>query len=271
MSTSLIISDVHGRIKTAQAIMDSVPHDRVVFLGDFFDFFGDNYFDAVKTASWIKYQFDTNPKFITCIGNHDAAYRWPYSTCANCSGVTRDKSSGINHTLFKQDWDKFLSYYYHEEGNFMLSHAGFDPFIFKEDIRSDLSKLKEAFDTAISDIEGERLYHSYFGVGYARGGSQPHGGITWEDFNSINPVPQWNQIVGHTILSKPTIKYRHKDNKYLKTMIFDNNNLMSPHNANRMDTGDIVIGLDTNNRHYALITDGILSIHETEAKWLNNY
>ncbi len=269
MSISLILSDIHNRIEIAQKIMDSVPHDLCVQMGDLWDSYGDNYFDAIKTSVWVKNQLDNNPKYIQLTGNHCSAYRWPSSTCRNCSGFTLDKCHAINSILSKKDWDKFLPYFYHAEGNWMISHAGFDKSIFQDDLRNDLSKLKDAFDSAILDIEGEKRYHPYFGVGYARGGSQEHGGITWEDFNSINPIPEYNQIVGHTILKEPTIKFR-TEKKYLKTIPF-NSGLVSPHNANRLDLGDIVIGIDTNNRHYALITDGILTIHEIPIEWSKSY
>ncbi len=264
MSVSLILSDIHGRTQVAQNIIDSVPHDRAIFLGDFFDFKGDNYFDSVKTAGWVKNQLDNNPKFITCVGNHDIGPRFPYSRHTNYGGFTREKSDGINTILSKEDWNKFLPFFYHEEGNWLISHAGLDPRVFDTSLLLDLNALQAEFTEAFSILENGG-YHRYFAAGYDRGGSEKYGGVTWIDFNTINPLVEYNQIVGHTILKEPTIRYR-TENKYLKTVPF-NSGLVSPHNANKLDN-DIVVGLDTNNRHYALITDGILTIHETNKEWM---
>ncbi len=270
MSISLIISDIHGRTQIADKLLASIPHDRAIFLGDFFDFVGDNYFDAIKIAAWVKNQLDNNLKFITAIGNHDAGPMFPYSTCRQCSGFTQSKSDAINSILTQKDWRKFLPYYYHEEGNWMLSHAGLDPQVFSEPLRENLDALKGSFDMAFAALDERGGYHPYFAAGRDRGGSELKGGVTWCDFNSINPVKQWNQIVGHTRLSAPKIKYRESESKYLKVKEF-NNGMVSQNNPNRLDNGDIVCGLDSDNHHYGLITDGILTIHETPKEFFTDY
>ena len=37
MSRALILSDIHHRHARAQSIIDKVPHDELVLLGDYFD------------------------------------------------------------------------------------------------------------------------------------------------------------------------------------------------------------------------------------------
>lgn len=259
----LLISDIHNRTALAQRIMDSVPHDHVICLGDFFDFYGDSYVDALKTAAWVKNQLDNNPKFVAIHGNHTTSYCFPDSECANCSGFTRQKSEAINSILSRDDWNKFKMFYYIEEGNWMCSHAGLDKRVFVDSLLNDREALQKSFDIAIDAVSKPGGYHTYFGAGRDRGGNQPVGGCVWCDFRSINPVSQYNQIVGHTIHSKPEIVYRHKENKSLKYKEF-NNNMTNPFNAKRLDTGDCVICIDTNNRHYGLITDGVLTVNKVE-------
>ncbi len=50
-----------------------------------------------------------------------------------------------------------------------------------------------------------------------------------------------------------------------------NNGMVSQNNPKRLDNGDIVCGLDSDNHHYGLITDGILTIHETPKEFFEDY
>ncbi len=71
-----------------------------------------------------------------------------------------------------------------------------------------------------------------FGAGWSRGGEYPVGGITWLDwYDEFEPISDYKQIVGHSRGKVP----REKLGNWC---------------------------LDTDLRHYGLITDGELSIHE---------
>lgn len=52
MST-LIIADLHHYTENADRWLESQQFDRVIFLGDYFDDFGDNVNDARRTARWL--------------------------------------------------------------------------------------------------------------------------------------------------------------------------------------------------------------------------
>jgi len=51
---SLIIPDIHHHTENADYWLNSQRHDRVIFLGDYFDNFGDNESDARLTARWLR-------------------------------------------------------------------------------------------------------------------------------------------------------------------------------------------------------------------------
>ena len=268
MSTYLILPDIHNKVDIAQSIIDNVAHDYIIQTGDLWDDFNDNEIDAANVAKWVKKQLD-NPNYIQLIGNHCAAIMWRETGCRDCSGFTNAKADASHKILKARHWDKFLPFFYIKEGNWLISHSGIDKSLIEPDILSDIDKLKADFAQAIESLKRDK-YHKYFGAGYDRGGRQSKGGITWIDFSSINPVPQYNQIVGHTPLKVPGIKYRDKNNQYLKVREF-NNGLVSKDNPNRMDNGDIVIGVDLHLHCYSLITDGVLTVHETPKEYFVEY
>ncbi len=50
---TLIIPDLHHNTETADYWLNAVEHDRVIFLGDFFDAHEDTAGDAANTAAWL--------------------------------------------------------------------------------------------------------------------------------------------------------------------------------------------------------------------------
>ncbi len=269
MSKILILSDLHLRWQIAEKLLQSVEHDQVIQMGDHFDQIGDDTNSTSKTTRLLRKQLEENPKWIQLAGNHCSSYRWPTTFCRACSGFSEAKSKVINKILTPEHWAKFKLFHYVQDGNFLISHAGFDKNFVSAFIYDDINRLQTYCDQAIQGLEAG-LYHPLFAAGRDRGGSEKIGGVLWVDFNSINPVPQFNQIVGHTRLSQPKIKYREIKSKYLKVKEF-NDGLVSPFNANRLDIGDCVTCLDTDSRNYGLITDGVLTIHETPKEFFEDY
>lgn len=201
---TMIIPDVHERMdRLAEALRDRLAlADRVVFLGDWFDAFGDLRLDRVEMAcQFINGNIDGlelgdaregTQKVVPAtflLGNHDCHYFFeaPYF---KCSGYNPHKQEMIWETLsFSTVVPKFKIFT--RVGPYLLSHAGF---------------AEATLQYARPEVEKEALilaraggFDPIFGAGRARGGHQKIGGPTWLDWNyefeHIDGVPQ---IVGHT-------------------------------------------------------------------------
>jgi hypothetical protein len=51
----LILPDIHGKIRRANQIIELVPHDHLLLLGDFFDDLRTGVTDAADTAKQVKH------------------------------------------------------------------------------------------------------------------------------------------------------------------------------------------------------------------------
>jgi len=241
---SILITDLHHRVSWVDDFLaseEAKDADETIFLGDYFDDFGDGPARAYRTAEWLKDRIK-NPrsiKEILLMGNHDMAYRYPDSWYAYCSGCTKDKSDAINSILTKQDWQQFRFAYYTQ--GWLISHAGAHPDIFGYDMtpQSIITECNSAGN--ILDLSPKQ-WCLEFAAGKARGGISGVGGITWLDFNKeFKPFKGINQIVGHTPHKVP--------------------NLVT-HNT----TDSVNYCLDTHNRDVYFLVDGVLKIIEN--KWL---
>jgi hypothetical protein len=219
---TLVISDIHNKHKVAQRIIESVAHDQRVFLGDYFDDFGDKPSDARDTAIWLK-----NVEGIKIMGNHDLPYCWGDNPNLACSGYTVYKRIAINDVLDIYDWNKMVGFALVD--GWLLSHAGFQPAMLAlTDGKLDIPKMEEEWIKAkIAANNGTR--HTWHKVSRYRGGRDATSGPFWCDWREFRPTEGVNQIVGHT----PDILPR-CDNSYLST--------------NHC--------IDTHLHHYGMIDDG---------------
>ena len=179
-----------------QKIVDHEKADKVVYLGDWFDEFGDTPGQARQTALWIKARQKTNPEDEWIWGNHDLPYAYPYRI-VQCSGNTELKGAAINDVLQPDDWAKFKFHTW--VGPYLCTHAGLHPSHIEgldvKNLREHLATEEKKAITALKNVER----HWFYCAGYARGGSKPFGGITWLDFNSeFVSIPGVDQIFGHT-------------------------------------------------------------------------
>lgn len=188
---SLIIPDLHHHTENADHWLSSQRYDRVIFLGDFFDDFGDNAGDARQTATWLRNRMDSTDD-VMLLGNHDAAYMFPNLDALYCSGFTKAKAKAIHEILKPKHWQRFKLA--HVEQGWLLSHAGFHPTWMKTPTMKRITALcAEAMEKAARGLVDPLL-----GAGYDRDGVQPFGGPLWLDWNSLVPIPGISQIVGHT-------------------------------------------------------------------------
>lgn len=247
---TIIIPDLHNRVYFVEPALSSPllqPYGSVVFLGDYFDDFYDTPQDAIDVATWLK-QSLYKPNRIHLYGTHDIWYRFPDNPFIQASGNTEEKSGVINSVLTEKDWN--LIKLFHYEQDFLLSHAGvhqhligqyatknkqiFCKHIVKNVLQLSTQELvdqiiRPATEEALKDV-GNNIMNPWLESGFARWGTQPIGGITWLDWSKeFQPIPDLNQIVGHSELKHPGKKITKNSKNYC---------------------------LDTRNQHIGILEDG---------------
>jgi len=188
---TLIIPDIHNQTENADHWLNTQKYDRVVFLGDYFDHFGDNVNDVRLTALWLRERMKRRDD-IFLLGNHDAAYLFRNSANFYCPGFTQAKANGIHEILSPEHWNRFQLA--HAEQGWLMSHAGIHPSWIKN---PDIDQILERCRLAMNRAKNGAL-DPLFGWGIDRGGSQPFGGPLWMDWGSLIPISGINQVVGHT-------------------------------------------------------------------------
>jgi len=188
---TLIIPDIHHQTQNADHWLQTQRYDRVVFLGDYFDARDDSPLEARNTALWLRECMDTHDD-VFLLGNHDASYLFPDSPDLECPGFTRAKSRAIHEILEQRHWNR-LALAHFEQG-WLVSHAGFHPvWINEPTVEKILARCEKAMGLA-----RKREIDPIMGSGEIRGGLQKFGGPLWMDFDNLHPIPNINQIVGHT-------------------------------------------------------------------------
>jgi hypothetical protein len=212
MSKIIAIGDLHNHWVEAEAIASK--HDAthtIVFVGDYFDDFGDSAVEAGQTASWLKESL-SKPNRVHLMGNHDINYAHfnlrPGSSLGdqiyNCSGYSPAKDDAINRIMSNEDWNRVRLA--HKQNGFWFSHAGFHPFWFSsppygmddEIIEIKLKKIQKA-------IEDREFSNELGAAGRCRGGIHRVGGLIWRDaIRESYTGSYWNdesgikQVSGHT-------------------------------------------------------------------------
>jgi hypothetical protein len=203
----IAIGDIHNHWVEAEEIASLYAKTHtVVFIGDYFDDFGDTAQDAIQTAQWLKESLD-KPNRIHLMGNHDINYSYlNYITDAqghpqniyNCSGYDMRKDDAINRIMTESDWDKIK--FAHFGNGCWFTHAGIHPHWFEHPIKgmsndAILDKLTKATDDYLN-----RTWNETIGaVGRCRGGMQKVGGILWcDDFREGHVSRGLRQVYGHT-------------------------------------------------------------------------
>ena len=126
---TLIIPDLHHCTDHAEHWLAAQRHERVVFLGDYFDNYGDDVGDARRTAIWLRDRIEKTDD-IFLLGNHDIPYMFPRDPQLFCPGFTAAKARGIGEILRPAHWQRFRLA--HAEQGWLMSHAGFHPVWIKE-------------------------------------------------------------------------------------------------------------------------------------------
>lgn len=236
----LIIPDLHHKWKKAEKIIESVKADEIIFLGDYFDDYNDTPEIVEETCNWLISSV-SKPNRIHLFGNHDQHYAFPYKTF-QCSGYKDWKYFIIRDLINSKIWDK-LKWFYFLDDKWLLTHAGLAesnvPDSIKRKYRNREEFIKELTDWLNEEIKvgfymgADGVKNWIFNAGYARGGEQLCGGITWCDFNrEFSPIKGINQIFGHTplkfrtsmwcILNNRNISYIPSNKSEITSEMFNN-------------------------------------------------
>lgn len=201
---TLFIGDMHScRPEPVEALIDELEPDLTVFMGDYFDHFGDSLEATARMARWLAESLEVEDR-IHLIGNHDL----PYLTAGliGCSGYTDGKASCIYRQLDRERWRERSHLFYWMEPGTLVTHAGIScSLLTQEDVpyervRQWLTReVKPAWEN-LEDPDRSSL-HPLWRVGKTRSlgwGTGP-GGLLWCDWDhDFEPVPGLNQIIGHT-------------------------------------------------------------------------
>ncbi len=204
----MVWGDVHHRTAMLQKVLQNHgdTFEKRIFLGDWFDNFHDCP-DHAKRTALVLAELMEDPRNIFIEGNHDSSYRYANSEVL-CSGFTWDKHRFIHSVLEKRHWDKFKLFEYDQ--GWLCSHAGVHTSIFEHPING---LTLEGIDKICKDgVDAVRvnIHHAVYDMGIDCGGKNRHGGINWLRWGRFEPIEGWNQIVGHTPVSKPEIIYARK-------------------------------------------------------------
>ena len=204
---TLIIPDLHHHTDHADHWLATQRHDRVVFLGDYFDAFGDNVNDARRTAMWLRDRMEKTVD-IFLLGNHDVSYMFPRNPQLYCPGFTPAKARGIGEILRPEHWKRFRLAYV--EQGWLMSHAGFHPVWIKEPT---VERILRRCDLAMQRAK-RRVVDPILGAGDDRGGAHYFGGPLWMDWDNLMPIFGINQVVGHTPGDSVREKMKPKSRNY---------------------------------------------------------
>jgi hypothetical protein len=261
---TLILPDIHNKWETAESIIQSETPDLTIFLGDYFDDFGDNPTIIADCADWFHHSIN-QPKRIHLCGNHDVHYWFANNPDMRCSGYEQFKSMAINDLVKPEDWSK-LKFFHVLDDKWLLSHAGLhphwvDPMTYRETGRVKTSLKKVA---KMLEFQSEKFLIStshnqihWFGVpGFSRCRSaQGAGGILWCDFGQeFRPIKGIDQIVGHTPGREPRWKCLGADDFFIDaTGVCIDYDALAQNGSNNLC-------LDTHLRNYAVYEDGKLRV-----------
>ncbi len=200
----LIIPDIHERFAVAESIIDLEKPDLTIFLGDYFD----SYFDVLEealyrtdqTAAWLKNSLEQKNR-IHLIGNHDMNYMTDNPQLQH-GGYAR-----FRHDIIKKyniDWKKLKLYHWLNK-KWLCTHAGLSyDFYTMITEASTVSDIMEFSEQDLENINDPYYKFKFFNVGKTRGGTEKCGGILWCDYDKeFEPIPELNQIFGHTPLDEP--------------------------------------------------------------------
>lgn len=201
MNRLIVIGDIHTHYSKVERIISKFyKTHKFIFVGDYFDQFGDTPELNASTAFWLKTQMEERPDWVYLKGNHDEIYD-PRTSC-KCSGFSSQKKIAINEVLTIDDWDKLK--YFHYENGWWFSHAGITKYWFTHPIKEGIciENMQRIIDDAVISQRIGKYDNAIWASSYSRGGNHLVGSILWEDWRDLQLISNLKQVVGHTPLKK---------------------------------------------------------------------
>lgn len=241
----IIIPDIHQNLDRLKKIMSSddvLNAQEIIFLGDYFDSF--NYDFLTKETCNFLNSYIKDDKFTFLLGNHDAHYLYNVKEYI-CSGFTQEKKNIIKEFLDTNFYQKVKLFKYEKIAgkHFLFSHAGLHPshttVSLNEKLKTD--SIGDYFDNLEAQVKMScnlYMYHPLLGAGMDRGGKQRYGGITWQDWTTLETINGLNQIVGHSQYTKPQT-YKTLDSQFGVTFDINLDTNLKYYGKLNIDTGDI--------------------------------
>lgn len=193
-----VIGDLHNNVHWVNSWLFGKKYDGVIFLGDYFDSFGDDVFAAANTARWLAKSVDM-PNRIHLMGNHDMPYRFPGNSYLDCPGWTAEKQSAVSKIMGKQ-WDKIKLA--HFDKNYIFSHAGLTEKLFHCHPITGINLLE--YEANINTcLEECSKYSEYRNPIVVQNYDSSYDGITWIRPEYLKLIPTVTQVIGHTPSQHP--------------------------------------------------------------------
>ena len=197
----LVMPDVHTKYEKAQRIIDKYKKShKFIWVGDYFDQFGDTPELNAATAQWLKTTMNEHPDSVYLFGNHDVIYNPNYSCM--CSGFSTQKKQAINEVMTIDDWNK-LKFFHFENGHW-FSHAGITKYWFQHPMKEGITveNVQRIIDDAIIKLKVDNHNNAIWASSRTRGGDHHVGGIVWEDHRDMELIHNMHQVYGHTPVSR---------------------------------------------------------------------
>ena len=265
----LILPDLHNRQEKAEKIIATVKPDKTIFLGDYFDDFGDDPHSICDTADWFHHSVNQPDRIHIC-GNHDLHYWFKDSKFHRCSVYEQFKSVAINDFVKKEDWEKLI-FFYNLDNQWLLTHAGFHPswinpmsYNRKEHLYSSIGAISRRLEA--ESKEAKKLFykdkiHWFAMPGFARDDHSPYyGGICWCDYNEeFSPIIGVHQIFGHTPNKK--LHWETIDGGIRKPLPLEK--VVNPTLTAENSYNICLDSKEPGSRYYAVYEDKQLTIHDS--------
>lgn len=126
LNGTYVFGDIHQKVERVERFLSRHKPNRVIWLGDYFDDFGDTPEQAGRMARYLKHLIDARPQDTFLLGNHDISYLLG-DECKEFDqfhsyGYTHDKNKQIQRHFPRDYWRKLKLY--HVQDNVVFSHAG---------------------------------------------------------------------------------------------------------------------------------------------------
>lgn len=216
MNKYYIIPDVHGRDFWKSIRNICTPEDEIIFLGDYLDPYTleehitpeesiENFKEIVEFANF-------HPNVTLLIGNHDLPYFFHQYVGTRHIYKYHDEILKIFQS-YQRDWKIF---YHIPEYNTLLSHAGlcntwWEAVIKRFDNIRTYEDVNVFFKECYTNHENLNQDHKKFLDAldiytWHRGGISDFASPLWLDIRDDVSLPDINQYVGHTAVTKPVMK-----------------------------------------------------------------